>query len=1481
VWTIEYSIGPTFTFTTITKQQLYYNNLGIQLDCAAAGSPSPEIAWFRTNGTHSNQLLSVKSSDSVDVYENGSLFIRPFREYIKAIHATSYVCQAENAVGSIRSLSIQVKPQIYDAYEIEVKTPYGFEQSSVIISCEISPPLANSYVDIVGWLEKKHDETVQLDLKAKTKYNLLANKNLIIHNLSKSDDNQSYACIVKNQIDNNLKQSRFKSLRIRDRSPFGPELSIPNNTEYQAEIGDLVELPCGISSISTNAHISWWKNGHEIRHDKDNLYNNSLIFQLASSTQSGNYACRVDDESIGRMTSMISLKVHVPTKCGMNVPKIMNVTAGSTAELLCSVNSPQNASVVWHWYHNSTDLTINSKRYVILNATREHMGMYQCCFISSSLDMNSCCAQTQIRVINSPPFLMHNQQNEVIISSLNQSPTSIDLNCTIYGDPTPEIRIFKDGRELNLQNPVQHLPSNDISLHHLIFISSVADTGLYQCVATNPFGSISLSKHINIEQQTPFIQPLTNLTVRSGEQFTLACYASGHPNLYLQWIDATNNRILNTSTTSPILFTSVNRNSNKYTCQATNPYGQISSQVILTVQIPAKILSITSNTTVKVNESLTLHCSAESDNQLDLRFRTSLLKQKTVIEKEHDYRKNISMIISNIQMSDSGLYACEAKNNYSEDRSVVKITVLDKPDKIENIFLDNPEKLSWMKPFDGNSNISQYILRIRYRQGTKRAFFSLIIFFLQGLIWSNETVVVIDTPETTTYSFENIFLTCTLSVVIQATNAIGTSLPSDPFHFQIDVKRLQIAPYNLRVTNASFNSVTVAWQYPSFHVCNSSFVEFVIEITNSWNQTDVRTHNYQSRETTIDYLKSFTNYTIAIYAVNELGPSPKSKSLKIQTIESVPLLIIDDLTATLLNSSTAHITWTVQQNNSQLLNGKFRTFSLTIYENFNMSTLTTIETIHPNYVISNLRSSSQYYIFVSVCNSFECGPSSLAIDIKTPESLSDMTTNLLHPINKPLVIDCPSSPDRSLSILTPSLTQTNAQYQCGLKLFNIRYYDKPSSIKIKIHYTLSNEIGLKIIYPPEIIESLTITYKIKENSYMNEMNIFPPLSNIRLTNLSCGNLYEIMIYASNQAGFSSTEHLLARTIGSVPSVIDSSDLVQSIAYNHIMLNMANWIIHECLILSYEIQLFSTKTNSSREISYKNEITMIKIGQLDPNEHYQLNVRVQTEAGESVKMISFQTMNETVSRRTQIEQSLIVIVISLFIVVSILILMKIYRRRSGQTDTTIHPKTRLKPVLCSPNSNNSDKNWLRTEKEFTLQTYTNKSRSDSYASEDSQGNINPYAVTGYAINCKDEASRGSFWRENQHKQCPNSSERYFRPIILKSSTTNESDLSRRNPLIQIPEKPVLSNIHCPATSCANEFFSAFTYVSASRKCSHNDQSSSSADSGIHSFDTQSPRCLLHNFAFDQSSSVTNPRSALYATYEETTTDSSPCQHYSLV
>lgn len=154
-----------------------------------------------------------------------------------------------------------------------------------------------------------------------------------------------------------------------------------------------------------------------------------------------------------------------------------------------------------------------------------------------------------------------------------------------------------------------------------------------------------------------------------------------------------------------------------------------------------------------------------------------------------------------------------------------------------------------------------------------------------------------------------------------------------------------------------------------------------------------------------------------------------------------------------------------------------------------MSTLKIIERQESNIILSNLQSSSQYFISISICNHFDCGSSSSPIRIQTP-----ILTNQLISSKK---------------ILT-----------------------KPSTIRAKIHFIKSNEIGLKILYPFEIIENLIISYKIQHYSLTNQLNISPPLLNIRLSNLSCGNIYEISIHTSNQMGISTSEYLITKTDGS-------------------------------------------------------------------------------------------------------------------------------------------------------------------------------------------------------------------------------------------------------------------------------------------------------------------------------------------------------------
>jgi len=86
--------------------------------------------------------------------------------------------------------------------------------------------------------------------------------------------------------------------------------------------------------------------------------------------------------------------------------------------------------------------------------------------------------------------------------------------------------------------------------------------------------------------------------------------------------------------------------------------------------------------------------------------------------------------------------------------------------------------------------------------------------------------------------------------------------------------------------NKFLSSTLFFFQYPSLHICTDSMLRFIIE----YNETQIET---SSKEITIDRLRSFTFYSFTIYAINELGSSPKSKSLQIQTSESGRILSID------------------------------------------------------------------------------------------------------------------------------------------------------------------------------------------------------------------------------------------------------------------------------------------------------------------------------------------------------------------------------------------------------------------------------------------------------------------------------------------------------------------------------------------------------------------------------------------------------------
>jgi len=68
-------------------------------------------------------------------------------------------------------------------------------------------------------------------------------------------------------------------------------------------------------------------------------------------------------------------------------------------------------------------------------------------------------------------------------------------------------------------------------------------------------------------------------------------------------------------------------------------------------------------------------------------------------------------------------------------------------------------------------------------------------------------------------------------------------------------------------------------------LCNDESIEYIIHIIDEFNQTIVETQQYHSTSLVINHLKSFKQYSFLVYAKNELGLSPKSNLLTIQTLQ--------------------------------------------------------------------------------------------------------------------------------------------------------------------------------------------------------------------------------------------------------------------------------------------------------------------------------------------------------------------------------------------------------------------------------------------------------------------------------------------------------------------------------------------------------------------------------------------------------------------
>ncbi|CAH0714434.1 unnamed protein product, partial [Brenthis ino] len=143
------TIGPIFMKEPPNRVD-FSNTTGAVVECAARGSPAPDVIWVRADGTAVGDVPGLRQ-----VLPNGNLVFPPFRaeDYRQEVHAQVYACLARNPVGTIHSRDVNVRAVVQQQYESEVNNEYVIRGNSAILKCSI-PSFVADFVNVISWQDE-------------------------------------------------------------------------------------------------------------------------------------------------------------------------------------------------------------------------------------------------------------------------------------------------------------------------------------------------------------------------------------------------------------------------------------------------------------------------------------------------------------------------------------------------------------------------------------------------------------------------------------------------------------------------------------------------------------------------------------------------------------------------------------------------------------------------------------------------------------------------------------------------------------------------------------------------------------------------------------------------------------------------------------------------------------------------------------------------------------------------------------------------------------------------------------------------------------------------------------------------------------------------------------------------------------------------------------------------------------------------------
>ncbi|XP_043371462.1 receptor-type tyrosine-protein phosphatase delta isoform X33 [Dermochelys coriacea] len=460
--------------------------------------------------------------------------------------------------------------------------------------------------------------------------------------------------------------------------------------------------------------------------------------------------------------------------------------------------------------------------------------------------------------------------------------------CQATGDPRPKIVWNKKGKKVSNQRfeVVIEFDDGSGSVLRIQPLRTPRDEAIYECVASNSVGEISVSTRLTVlrEDQIPRGFPTIDMgpqlkVVERTRTATMLCAASGNPDPEITWfkdflpVDTSNNngRIKQLRSGALQIELSEESDQGKYECVATNSAGtRYSAPANLYVRVrrvPPRFSIPPTNHEIMPGGSVNITCVAVGSPMPYVKWM--LGAEDLTPEDDMPIGRNV-LELNDVRQSAN--YTCVAMSTLGVIEAIAQITVkaLPKPPGTPVVTESTATSITLTWDSGNPEPVSYYIIQHKPKN-------------------SEELYKEIDGVATTRYSVAGLSPYSEYEFRVVAVNNIGRGPPSEPVSTRTSEQAPSSAPRSVQARMLSSTTILVQWEEPEEP--NGQIQGYRVYYTmdptqhvNSWMKHNVA----DSHITTIGNLVPQKTYSVKVLAFTSVGDGPLSADIQVITQTGVP-----------------------------------------------------------------------------------------------------------------------------------------------------------------------------------------------------------------------------------------------------------------------------------------------------------------------------------------------------------------------------------------------------------------------------------------------------------------------------------------------------------------------------------------------------------------------------------------------------------------